>query len=321
MEYKHADLAYITIIPFFLWCLWYFKTFKKAELIVNSRLSGQRYSYLRLFNFFLGAISFFLIGFSLMGPRLSIGTANLKLDVRDIFFVVDVSRSMEANDFPPNRLEVAKRKIKEFIKMAPADRIGIIMFSEEVFTLLPLSTDLKLIDKIVDEIQMGPLGSGTNIGDAVGLAVARSIQSLADKKVIILLTDGVSNVGNITPIQAAEKAKEQGIKVYGIGIGGNPNANIGVTRGSRRRMRIPGGSVDFSTLDQIAEITGGKSFTARNGDALSSVFTEIQKLEKTKIDSVGRIIYKELFLNYLLSGIILFLICDLFKIFLLREIL
>ncbi len=263
-----------------------------------------------------------LIGFSLTQPRSPMGFAKNNIKVNDIFIVVDVSRSMLAEDFAPNRLESAKRKIREFVKLRPTDRIGIVMFSEKAFTLLPLSTDLKLIEQIIDEIKVGFLGMGTNIGDALGLAVGRAAQSIAKSKVIILLTDGVSNVGNMTPEQSAVEAKKQGVKVYTIGIGQRSNGALLKTgRGRGRYQRIPGGSVDLKTLDMIASTTGGKSYYASDENALDEVLSEIQELEKTEVKSSTKIIYKELYWNYLAFGLLLLLISESISCFFLKEVL
>jgi Ca-activated chloride channel family protein len=251
------------------------------------------------------------------------GFAKNKIEVNDIFFVVDVSRSMLAEDFSPNRLEVAKEKIAEFVALRPTDRIGIIIFSEKAFTLLPLSTDLKLIKQMVGEIKVGGmLGSGTNIGDALGLAVARGAQSLAENKVIVLLTDGVSNVGFLTPQQAAQEAKEQGIKVYTIGIGGSRDAKIPYGRnvfGRKRYQTIPGGSIDFKTLEEIADVTSGQSFAAQDEKALKDVLSEIEKLERSEIDSSARVIYKEIYLKFLIIGVILILLSELSRRIVFKE--
>ncbi len=268
----------------------------------------------------LGLVGLALISFALSQPRVPLGHAKNTIKVNDIFIVVDVSRSMLAEDFRPNRLVAAREKIREFVKLRPTDRIGIVMFSEKAFTLLPLSTDLDLIEKVIGEINTGFLGSGTNIGDALGLAVGRATQSLAENKVIILLTDGVSNVGNMTPLQAAQQAKEQNLKVYTIGIGQKANAALLRTSG-RNYQRIPGGSVDLETLEKISTITGGKSFYAGSEGALEEVLNEIQKLEKTEIQSSSKVIYKELYWPYLIWGIIAFLLAELFGKTILREVL
>ena len=227
LEFATAYNSLWGILGLLVWTCSFYYLFKKPELLVPTGMLKKTSSVKRLCVWFLGCIGWLLISYSLTQPRLPQGFAKNKIEVNDIFFVVDVSRSMLADDFKPNRLEVAKDKIADFVGLRPTDRIGLIMFSERAFTLLPLSTDLKLIKQMVAEIDVGGmLGSGTNIGDALGLAVARGAQSLAKSKVIILLTDGVSNVGFLTPLQAAEEAKKQGIKVYTIGIGGRGDAKI-----------------------------------------------------------------------------------------------
>jgi len=321
MEFKHPVYFALAAIFVLAYILKSFQVGKKAEFFIPKSYWNKNLLPIRYLVVLLGTVGAGLIGFSLSQPRLPMGFSKNKVKVNDVFIVVDVSRSMLAEDFEPNRLEAAKSKIRDFVKLRPTDRIGIIMFSEKVFTLLPLSTDLKLIDQVISEINVGFLGMGTNIGDALGLAVGRSTQSLADSKVIILLTDGVSNVGNMTPLQAAEEAKNQGVKVYTIGIGKQADdAKLRMGRGSRSYQRIPGGSVDLDTLDKIAEITNGKSFYASNENALQDVMDEIQKLEKTEIETSSKVIYKELYWNYLIWGVILFLLAEIIGAFWFKEV-
>lgn len=264
----------------------------------------------------LTIIAWGYISFSIMRPRLPLGIANQTINAKDIFIVVDVSRSMAAEDFQPNRLEVAREEIKRFVSSRPDDRIGIIMFSEKVFTLLPLTTDLELVLKMAENIQMGPLGMGTNIGDALGLAVARLRESEAKSKVIILLTDGVSNVGSMTPEQAADEAKANNVKLYSIGIGSLENARV-LRRGFGfgGYQNIPGGSVDFKSLTEVSQKTGGKSYLASDPKSLTKVIDEIQGLEKSEIEKSGVIIYEELYYKYLLIGVVLLIISE----FILRQ--
>jgi Ca-activated chloride channel family protein len=229
---------------------------------------------------------------------------------------------MLAEDLKPNRFEAAKQKIQDFVSLFPKDRIGIVIFAEKVFTLLPLSTDLNLINKMVAQIKLGALGDGTNIGDALALGIGRLLQSLAKNKVIILLTDGVSNVGTLTPLQAAEMAAEQKIKIYTIGIGGAKDARIPVgpnVFGVQRYQVIPGGSVDEKGLQEIARLTGGKFYMARDNKALQNVLGDINKLERTEIEQSGKIIYEELYFKYLLIGILLLIGTELSRRLLLRE--
>lgn len=322
MEFKNPTYLIIAIFLILAYLSRHFQWLKKPEFFFPRGLWKRGIDLKRVFKLSIGLVGVGLIGFSLTEPRLPVGYSKNKVKVNDIFIVVDVSRSMLAVDFAPNRLEAAKERIRDFVKLRPTDRIGIVMFSEKAFTLLPLSTDLKLIEQIIDEIKVGFLGQGTNIGDALALAVGRATQSLADSKVIVLLTDGVSNVGNMTPLQAAEQAKKQGVKVYTIGIGQRANAALLRTGGRRGRFqRIPGGSVDLETLEKISKTTGGKSFYASDENALAEVLSEIQKLEKTEIETSAKVIYKELYWKYLFWGVLLFLLSEIFGALALREVL
>ncbi len=311
------------IIGIIIWSLGFWNIFKKSELVIPQKFIMTGGKTRRVFTFILGIVGWLFLIYSLSGPRLPLGYADNKKEVNDIFFVVDISRSMLAEDFKPNRLEVAKKKIEEFIKLRPKDRIGIIMFSEKAFTLLPLTTDTKLILEMIKHIKVGLFGGGTNIGDALGLGVARAAQSLAENKVIILLTDGVSNVGNMTPLQAAEEAKKENIKVYSIGIGGKRDAKIPTGRGifGMQYQTIPGGGIDNKSLQEIAKVTNGKSYSAANKKALKDVFAEIDELERTEITSSGKMVYKELYYIYLLFGVSLLLLCELLRFVWLREVL
>ncbi len=323
MNYQSPYLAFVGIVGALIWSLnfWHFFRVKMLFIprakVVNGRLVS------RLFLFFWGLSAWGLISYSLMLPQKTLSFTNEKIEVNDIIFVVDVSRSMLAIDFPPNRLEVARKKILEFVELGPTDRIGIIIFSERAFTLLPLSTDLKLIKEMVAEIKVGFLGNGTNIGDALGLGVARASQSMTKNKVIILLTDGVSNVGSMTPLMAAKEAKEQGVKVYTIGIGGAEGANLPVGRdifGQMRYQHLPGGSIDIETLKKIANITGGQAYVAEDESALSDVLKKIEQLERSEVEKKKNPIFKELYWDYLALGILLFLLSEFLRRFYLREV-
>lgn len=311
------------IVGFLFWLIDYFKVFKKAQLELPQQFFTKKK--IKVSNIIIpiaATLAWVAISISLMGPRKPMGRSDSQKELNDIYIVVDCSRSMLAGDFSPNRLEAAKAKIKEFVKLAPVDRIGIVLFADKVFTLIPATIDLELVAQSVEQINIGPLGNGTNIGDALGLAIARSVTSMANNKTIILMTDGASNVGVMSPMQAAEKAKENGIKIYTIGIGGDENAKLPIGRdafGKQRYQNIPGGSMDFKTLDEIASQTGGKSFVASSDGALQNVLSEINKLERKKIDISGRIIYKEYYYNFLLIGAILLLICEIMRFALRRE--
>jgi len=326
MEWKSPLLSILGILALVVWAIDYWKLFKKPELhyFKNANIRSLGLFKLKKWcNFILGSVGLILISISLAGPRVPLNYEKNKIDANDIFIVLDVSRSMLAEDFSPNRLEAAKQRVFEFIKFSPTDRIGIIIFSEKAFTLLPLTTDLSLIGQVIEDIKVGYLGAGTNIGDAIGLAVARATVSESKKKVIILLTDGVSNVGNLTPMQAAEMAHEQGIKIYTIAIGSDNDARIPVGNGifGKTYQYIPGGGIDIKGLEEISKITNGKSYRAQNESSLKEVLVEIEKLEKSQIEISGHIVYNEKFYKFLFWGVLLFVLSEIFKKFYLREVL
>lgn len=321
-EFQHIAYAGWGILGLLFWIVGYFYFFKKPQLFIPKKYKKSGFPFLRSLVFLAGVTGWLYISFALAGPRMPLGMDKNTIEVNDIFIVLDLSRSMLAEDLKPNRFEAAKVKIQEFVSLFPRDRIGIVIFAEKVFTLLPLSTDLNLINKMVGQIKLGPLGDGTNIGDALALGVGRLLQSLAKNKVMILMTDGVSNVGAMTPLQAAEMAAEQKIKIYTIGIGGAKDARIPVGPnmfGVQRYQMIPGGSVDEKGLKEIADLTGGKFYMARDNKALENVLGDINKLERTEIEQSGRIIYEELYFKYLLIGVLLLIGTELSRRLLLRE--
>lgn len=324
MEFGSKIFPFVGLLGLASWLIYKNYWFKKSNIVIGVvSQKGVGTKVKRVLVGLIGLAAWLLISFSMGLPRKPLNYAPNDVEVNDIFFVIDVSRSMLATDFKPNRLEVAKQKIAEFVDMRPRDRIGIVMFSEKAFTLLPLSTDLDLIKNIISEIQVGFLGSGTNIGDALALGVARAAQSLTKNQVIVLLTDGVSNVGVMTPEQAAKEAANKGIKTYTIGIGGAEDAKIPLgtnSIGSMRYQNIPGGSIDLKTLQEIADITGGKAYFARDENALSEVLNEIEQLERTEIKTSNKVIYDELYFEYLLYGVLLLFGAEILSRFWLRAI-
>lgn len=316
-------MIYLGLVLVVVWSLDFWRVFKKPQLILSGDAGSKGLSFSRWGLFFVGLTGLILISFSMTGPRKALKHMPGNIEVNDIFLVVDVSRSMLADDLKPNRLEVAKLKLREFAALRPTDRLGVIVFSEKVFTMLPLTTDPSLVDKILEDIRIGYLGSGTNIGDALALAVGRAQNSETKNKVIVLLTDGVNNVGNLTPMQAAAMAEDYGIKVYTIGLGTAKDARLPVGKdpfGRVQYQNIPGGSIDLKTLQEISNLTGGKSYLADSDGSLKDILTDIQKLEKTEIKSQSQIIYDELFFPYLFWGIILFCFGELTRRLVLREV-
>jgi Ca-activated chloride channel homolog len=202
----------------------------------------------------------------------------------DIVLTQDISGSMLSRDFKPDRLEAAKNIATEFISGRPYDRIGLVVFSGVSFTQCPLTTDHAVLINLLREIQSGMIEDGTAIGMGLATAVNRIKDSQAKSKVIILLTDGVNNRGEIAPETAAEIAKTFGIRVYTIGVGTQGMAPYPVqTPFGIQYQDIPV-EIDEAILQKIAETTGGKYFRATDNDSLEKIYKEIDKLEKSKID-------------------------------------
>lgn len=324
MEFKSPLLLWIGVVAGLIWALDYWKVFQRAQLYFpqgESSFSAWK-KILRVLLFAAGVAGWGYLSYALMQPRVPQKFSPSNIEVNDIVICIDVSRSMLAEDIKPNRLEVAKERIREFARLRPTDRISIVIFSEKVFTLLPLTTDPALVDQVLSEISIGYLGSGTNIGDGLGLSVARAVNSETKNKVIVLLTDGVANVGTMTPIQAAEEAKKHGIKVYTIGLGTDEDAKIPVGAGvfGTQYQLIPGGSIDYKVLKEISDMTGGKFYPAKSERALKEILDDIQKLEKTEIKVNHRIVYDEKYYTFLVIGVALIFAVEALRRLLLKDV-
>jgi Ca-activated chloride channel family protein len=324
MEYKYPFLIWVGILAGIVWSLDYWKVFQRSPLFFPMQKTTNAWirKTARILLYIVGIVGWAYLSYSLMQPRKPQKFTPSNIEVNDIILCIDVSRSMLAEDIKPNRLEVAKARIRDFVKLRPTDRISVIIFSEKVFTLLPLTTDPALVDQVLSEISIGYLGSGTNIGDGLALSVARAVNSDTKNKVIILLTDGVANVGTLTPIQAAEEAKKYGIKVYTIGLGTDEDAKIPVGNGvfGTQYQLIPGGSIDYKTLKEISDMTGGRFYPAKSNDALKEILGDIQKLEKTEIKVNHKIVFDEQFYNFLLIGVGLIALVELLRRLLIRDV-
>lgn len=324
MEFKNPLLLWIGVAVAIMWALDYWKVFQKAQIFFPE--SGKKIVWwkksLQVTLFVIGLLAWGYISYSMMQPRKPQKFSPSNIEVNDIILCIDVSRSMLAEDIKPNRLEVAKEKIRQFARLRPTDRISVVIFSEKVFTLLPLTTDPSLVDQVLSEISIGYLGSGTNIGDGLALSVARAVNSETKNKVIILLTDGVANVGTLTPLQAAEEAKKFGIKVYTIGLGTDDDAKIPVGNGifGTQYQLIPGGSIDYKVLKEISEMTGGKFYPAKSEQALKEILDDIQNLEKTEIKVNHQIVYDEQYYSYLLIGVSLLFAVEVLRRLLLKDV-
>ncbi len=260
--------------------------------------------YLRhiLFAFRTIAIAFLII--VLARPQKTDKFQNVTSEGIDIMLALDISGSMLARDFKPDRLEASKNVATEFISGRPYDRLGLVVFSGESFTQCPLTTDHAVLINLMREIQSGMIEDGTAIGNGLATAINRIKDSEAISKVIILLTDGVNNRGEIAPSTAADIAKTYGIRVYTIGVGTRGTAPYPVQTPFGVQYQNMPVEIDEAILKDIASKTGGNYFRATDNDKLVQVYTEIDKLEKSKID-VRQFTRKEE--KFLLPAIIAFL--------------
>ena len=221
---------------------------------------------------------------ALARPQSSLSWQNSTTEGIDIVIASDISGSMLAEDFEPNRMEAGKNIAIDFIKNRPNDRIGLVIFSGESFTQCPLTIDHEVLINLFKDIKNGMIDDGTAIGMGLATAVNRLKESDAKSKVVILLTDGSNNTGSIPPITAAEIAKQFNIRVYTVGLGTKGMAPYPVqTPMGIQYQRVPV-DVDEVTLGKIADITGGKYFRATNNSTLKNIYEQIDKLEKAKID-------------------------------------
>lgn len=223
----------------------------------------------------------------------------------DIILCLDVSGSMLAQDFTPNRMEAAKQVAAEFVAQRATDRIGVVIFSGEGFTLVPLTTDQNVLQSQIYNIQRGALEDGTAIGDGLGLSVERLKDSKTKTRIIILLTDGEDQGGRIDPLVAKEMAKSYGIRVYTIGVGSEGYAQVPVDGTTTRPQKV---NIDEKLLRSIADETGGLYFRARDNNSLKGIYNEIDKLEKSRIEITALKRYTERFFPFAIAAFIFLLL-------------
>lgn len=276
-------------------------------------------SYLRHAPMLLRTVALSMIIIAIARPRSSSKMDKIDTEGIDIVLAMDVSTSMLARDFTPDRISAAKDIAIEFISQRPSDRIGIVVFAGESYTQCPLTTDRATLINLMKEIQTGLIEDGTAIGNGLATAVARMQGSDAKSRVVILLTDGVNNRGEITPQTAADIAKTYGIRVYTIGVGANGTAPYPVITPWGVQMQDVEVEIDEDLLKGIAETTGGRYFRATDNTKLSEIYSEINKMEKarTTIDSFP--VYKELFMDFALVALICLLLEVVFNAFILKR--
>jgi Ca-activated chloride channel family protein len=277
------------IIPLMIVWYWFKHRKSQAELQVSTfegfEMAGKPLKE-RLFHFLfllrLLAISALIV--ALARPQSSSSRRDVNVEGIDIVIAQDISGSMLAEDFRPNRLGAAKKEAVKFLEGRPNDRIGLVVFSGESFTQCPITSDHTVLVNLFDKIESGMIEDGTAIGDGLATAVTRLKESKALSKVIILLTDGINNMGSIDPLSAAEIAKLYKVRVYTIGVGTFGMAPYPFKTPFGIQYQNVDVKLDEQLLQKIALMTGGEYFRATNNKKLETIYQEIDKLEKSKID-------------------------------------
>ncbi|WP_288330989.1 VWA domain-containing protein [uncultured Alistipes sp.] len=260
--------------------------------------------YLRHLPFVLRAAAFALLVVALARPQDIEQNVRSNTEGIDIMLAIDVSGSMLARDFKPDRITAAKEVAGSFIADRYGDRIGLVAFAGEAFTQSPLTTDQSTLQTLLARIRSGLIEDGTAIGNGLATAINRLRESDAKSKVIILLTDGVNNRGEIAPMTAAEIAKAQGIRVYTIGVGTEGMAPYpAIDMGGNLIFVNQKVEIDEKVLKAISDMTGGRYFRATDKDKLKAVYDEINQLEKSKVEVTEHISYHELFLVWALAAL------------------
>lgn len=238
-------------------------------------------------------------------PQRTLKEEIVKAEGIDIFLVMDLSSSMLARDFEPDRLQASKRVAAEFVDKRPHDRIGLAVFAGESFTQCPLTTDHRVVKDFLTSLECGVLDDGTAIGMGLAAAVNRLTSSEVESKIIILLTDGVNNAGYIKPMTAAQVAKEYDVKVYTIGVGTRGNAMAPMSRRADGQyiFGMARVEIDEELLTEIAELTGGEYFRATSTESLEQIYAYIDELEKTEIEINVFKRYSEEYVPWLLWGL------------------
>lgn len=314
-RFANPDLLWLLLVLVPMAAYYVYRTWQGDAAIQVSSISGVagpdrslKY-YARHLPFILrcGAVALLII--ALARPQDSEQGSRTSTEGIDIVLAMDVSSSMLAQDFRPDRITVAREVASKFIVDRPNDRIGIVVFAGESFTQSPLTTDKRTLINLMSQIRSGVIDDGTAIGNGLATATNRLKDSNAESKVIILLTDGVNNSGQITPLTAAEIASSFGIRVYTIGVGTRGTALMPHHDSWGNVVMAPAQvEIDEEVLGQIADKTGGEYFRATDNKTLRQIYDRINELEKTKIETDDFTKYNELYATYALMALALLVI-------------
>lgn len=315
LDWKHITFAHpiffglLALIPFMIW--WEIRrrrtnypAFRLTSLTGVKNIKPSWRVRLRPALFVLRVLSLVALTVALARPQSSNVTESIDSEGIDIVLSIDVSGSMLAEDLKPNRLEAAKKVALEFVEDRPTDRIGLVVFAGESFTQCPITIDHDVLSEQISQIKSGVLVDGTAIGDGLGTSVDRIRRSNGKSKIVILLTDGVNNTGKVGPELALEVAKAYKVRVYTIGVGTRGMAPYPVQTPFGMQTQMQEVQIDEPLLKKIAAETGGKYYRATSNSSLASIYKDIDKLEKTKVEISSYKHYAELFFPFALIAII-----------------
>ena len=315
MFFEYPELLWLLVVPALLVLHSVYREVaqKRPHLRVSTSvpwmLRGRSFmSFFRHVPFALRIAALSLIVVAIARPRSSEDMERVDTEGIDIVLAMDVSTSMLARDLTPDRISASKDIAIEFISQRPTDRMGIVVFAGESFTQCPLTTDRATLINLMKEVQTDLIEDGTAIGNGLATAVARMKDSDAKSRVVILLTDGVNNRGEVSPNMAAEIAKTYGVRVYTIGVGKEGMAPYPVMTPWGVEVQNVKVEIDEALLSDIAESTGGRYFRATDNTKLAEIYSEINRMEKarTTVDSFP--VYKELFGMYALLALLALLL-------------
>ncbi len=314
LDWKHISFAHpwffllLLVVPFIIW--WQ-SNGKKTENPVfrlttlwGRKIHTSGRARFRPVMFVLRMVAMVMLVIALARPQSSNTTENIDNEGIDIVMAIDVSGSMLAEDFHPNRTEAAKVTALKFVDQRPTDRIGLVIFAGESFTMCPITIDHNVLKEQISAVKTGMIIDGTSIGMGLATAVDRLRNAKGKSKVVILMTDGVNNTGLIDPLLALEIAKAYKVKVYSIGVGTRGQAVIPVQTPMGIQKQMMPVEIDEPLLRKIAAETGGLYFRATDNKSLTGVYNEIDKLEKTSVEISSYKRYAELFFPFAIIAII-----------------
>ncbi|MDR3218022.1 MAG: VWA domain-containing protein [Dysgonamonadaceae bacterium] len=305
-------LLLLLLVPMIGWYIWKLRKSQASIRLSSSegfKKAPNTYKvYLRHFPFVLRIVAFSFLVAALARPQMTNSISTSTTEGIDIMMSLDISTSMLAMDLNPNRIEAAKDVAASFINGRPYDNIGLVVFAGESFTQCPLTTDHTVLLNLMKDVHCGMIEDGTAIGHGLATAVSRLKDSKAKSKVIILLTDGSNNRGEIAPVTAAEIAKTFGIRVYTIAVGTMGEAPYPMQTAFGVQTQMMKVEIDEKTLTQIAQITGGLYFRATNTKALKEIYQEIDQMEKTKMSIQEYSKKQEKYVFFAMIGLFCFLL-------------